>query len=156
MQFTIQNTGKTSVKNKYVVYCVYISDFLECNKSEHEKLLGLIRLKAIGIACVMLIVFMSSCCCYLITEITLQQNILEQISNINQNFWEVAQFTYFQHTHTHTHTRCFYGLRELSIGVMVFILYKLYVLLPYTYPPPKLSPHRILCISTFPPKKHSV
>ncbi len=104
MQFTIQNTGKTSVKNKYVVYCVYISDFLECNKSEHEKLLGLIRLKAIGIACVMLIVFMSSCCCYLITEITLQQNILEQISNINQNFWEVAQFTYFQHTHTHTHT----------------------------------------------------
>ncbi len=47
------------------------------------------------------------------------------------------------HTHTHTHTQThsdthththvgFYGLRGLFIGVMVFILYKLYVLLPYT------------------------
>ncbi len=33
---------------------------------------------------------------------------------------------------------------------MVFILYKLYVLLPYTYPTPKLSPQRRRCISTFP------
>ncbi len=57
------------------------------------------------------------------------------------------------HTHTHTHTHVgFYGLWGLSIGVMVFILYKLYVLLPYTYPTPKLSPHRRRCISTFPPK----
>ncbi len=55
------------------------------------------------------------------------------------------------HTHTHTHV-VFYGLRGLSIGVMVFILYKLYVLLPYTYPTPKLSPHRRRCISTFPQK----
>ncbi len=55
------------------------------------------------------------------------------------------------HTHTHTHVG-FYGLRGLSIGVMVFILYKLYVLLPYTYPTPKLSPHRRRCISTFPQK----
>ncbi len=55
------------------------------------------------------------------------------------------------HTHTHTHVG-FYGLWGLSIGVMVFILYKLYVLLPYTYPTPKLSPHRRRCISTFPPK----
>ncbi len=39
---------------------------------------------------------------------------------------------------------------------MVFILYKLYVLLPYTYPTPKLSPHRRRCISTFPQKTHSV
>ncbi len=35
---------------------------------------------------------------------------------------------------------------------MVFILYKLYVLLPYTYPTPKLSPHRRRCISIFPQK----
>ncbi len=35
---------------------------------------------------------------------------------------------------------------------MVFILYRLYVLLPYTYPTPKLSPHRRRCISTSPPK----
>ncbi len=55
------------------------------------------------------------------------------------------------HTHTHTHVG-FYGLRGLSIGVMVFILYKLYVLLPYTYPTLKLSPHRRRCISTFLPK----
>ncbi len=61
------------------------------------------------------------------------------------------------HTHTHTHTHVgFYGLRGLSIGVMVFILYKLYVLLPYTYPTPKLSPHRRRCISIFPQKTHSV
>ncbi len=70
-----------------------------------------------------------------------------------------------KHTHTHTHTHLeqwtqthththvgFYGLRGLSIGVMVFILYKLYVLLPYTYPTPKLSPHRRRCISIFPQK----
>ncbi len=56
-----------------------------------------------------------------------------------------------KHAHTHTHVG-FYGLRGLSIGVMVFILYKLYVLLPYTYPTPKLSPHRRLCISIFPQK----
>ncbi len=56
------------------------------------------------------------------------------------------------HARTHTHVG-FYGLRGLSIGVMVFILYKLYVLLPYTYPTPKLSPHRRRCISTFPSKK---
>ncbi len=49
------------------------------------------------------------------------------------------------------HTRVgFYGLRGLSIGVKVFILYKLCVLLPYTYPTPKLSPHRSRCISTVP------
>ncbi len=51
------------------------------------------------------------------------------------------------HTHTHTHTCLFFGLRGLSIGIMVFILYKLCVLLPYTYPTPKLSPHRRLCAS---------
>ncbi len=42
------------------------------------------------------------------------------------------------HTHTHTHVG-FYGLRGLSIGVMVFILCKLYVLLSYTYPTPNLA-----------------
>ncbi len=50
------------------------------------------------------------------------------------------------HTHTHTHVG-FCGLWGLSIGVMVFILNKLCVLLPYTYPTPKLSPHRRLCAS---------
>ncbi len=38
---------------------------------------------------------------------------------------------------------------------MVFILYKLYVLLPYTYPTPKLSPHRRRCIY-FPPQKNTL
>ncbi len=46
-------------------------------------------------------------------------------------------------SHSHTHV-------WLSIDVMVFILYKLYVLLPYTNPTPKLSLHRRLCISTPP------
>ncbi len=62
-----------------------------------------------------------------------------------------TQHTHTHHTHTPTHVG-FYGLRGLSIGVMVFILYKLYVLLPYTYPTPKFSPHRRRCFSTFPPK----
>ncbi len=64
----------------------------------------------------------------------------------------------FSHTHTHTHTHMlvFMVYGGLSIGVMVFILYKLYVLLPYTYPTPKLSPHRRRCISTFPPKKRTL
>ncbi len=59
------------------------------------------------------------------------------------------------HTHTHTHKHVgFCGLRGLSIGVMVFILNKLCVLLPYTYPTPKLSPHRRLCASLDFQKKH--
>ncbi len=60
-----------------------------------------------------------------------------------------------KHAHTHTHVG-FYGLWGLFIGVMVFILYKLYVLLPYTYPTPKHRPHRRRCISIFPQKTHSV
>ncbi len=40
-----------------------------------------------------------------------------------------------------------------SIGVMVFILYKLYVLLPYTYPTPNLALTGDGCISIFPQKK---
>ncbi len=65
--------------------------------------------------------------------------------------WLITIYRLITHTHTHTHVG-FYGLRGLSIGVMVFILYKLYVLLPYTYPTPKLSPHRRRCISIFPQK----
>ncbi len=42
-----------------------------------------------------------------------------------------------------THT-CIYGLRGLSIGVMVFILYKLYFLSPYNNPTPKPTPYRKL------------
>ncbi len=76
------------------------------------------------------------------------------------NFCNVLQMfalTICTHTHTHTDTHVgFYGLRGLSIGVMVFILYKLYVLLPYTYPTPKLSPHRRRCISIFPQKNSLV
>ncbi len=58
----------------------------------------------------------------------------------------LCRYTY-THRHTRKHTCLFLGLRGLSIGVMVFILYNLYVLLPYTYPTPKLSPHRRLCAS---------
>ncbi len=50
------------------------------------------------------------------------------------------------HTHTHTHTFC--ELWGLSIGVMVFILYKPYFLSPYTNPTPKPTSYRkklILC-----------
>ncbi len=56
------------------------------------------------------------------------------------------------HTHTHTHTCSFLWKVGTSHRRNGFILYKLYVLLPYTYPTPKLSPHRRLCISTFPQK----
>ncbi len=51
----------------------------------------------------------------------------------------------YPHTHTHTHTNL-YGLRGLSIGVMVFILYKPYFLRTYNNPTPKPTP---LCIFTF-------
>ncbi len=68
------------------------------------------------------------------------------------------------HTHTHTHTHAhrqthththicwflwFTGTLHRRNG---FYTIKLYVLFPYTYPTPKLSPHRRRCISTFPPK----
>ncbi len=55
----------------------------------------------------------------------------------------------FTHTHTHINTNThagLYGLRGLSIGVMVLILYKLYVLLPYTYHTPKLRPHSLFSL----------
>ncbi len=57
--------------------------------------------------------------------------------------------THTHHTHTHnTHTHHthvgFCGLWGLSIGVMV-LYWTNCVLLPYTYPTPKLSPHRRLC-----------
>ncbi len=51
------------------------------------------------------------------------------------------------HTHTHTHTHTHVGFAILVgtlIGVMVFVLYRPYILLPYTNPTPKLSPHRRL------------
>ncbi len=60
---------------------------------------------------------------------------------------------YCMNAHTHTQS-CICGLRGLAIAVMVFILYKLYVLLPYTYPTPKLSPHRRLCAFLDFQKKH--
>ncbi len=75
-----------------------------------------------------------------------------QESNGDNKSLQNKQYTERLNTHTHTHVG-FYGLRGLSIGVMVFILYKLYVLLPYTYPTPKLSPHRRRCIYIFPQKK---
>ncbi len=53
------------------------------------------------------------------------------IPRMCKHTWPI-KLTHFTHTHVG-----FYGLRGLSIGVMVFILYKLYVLLPYTYPTPK-------------------
>ncbi len=63
------------------------------------------------------------------------------------------------HTHTHTHTHhhmwvsMFYG--GLSIDVMVFILYKLYILSPYTAPIPKPTHHRRhSAILHFNPKHH--
>ncbi len=46
------------------------------------------------------------------------------------------------HTHTHTHMFGFHVLWGLSIDVMVFILYKLYILSPYTAPIPKPNHHR--------------
>ncbi len=49
------------------------------------------------------------------------------------------------HTHTETHTHvCFCEMWGHPVGVMVFILFKLYVLMPYTNPTHKLSPHRKL------------
>ncbi len=46
------------------------------------------------------------------------------------------------HTHTHTHMLGFHVLWGLSIDVMVFILYKRYILSPYTAPIPKPNHHR--------------
>ncbi len=50
--------------------------------------------------------------------------------------------THTHHTHTHTHMLGFHVLWGLSIDVMVFILYKLYILSPYTAPIPKPNHHR--------------
>ncbi len=50
--------------------------------------------------------------------------------------------THTPHTHTHTHMLGFHVLWGLSIDVMVFILYKLYILSPYTAPIPKPNHHR--------------
>ncbi len=51
----------------------------------------------------------------------------------------ILSFIYTAHTHV-----CFAILVGTSIGIMVFVLYRPYILLPYTNPTPKLSPHRRL------------
>ena len=49
------------------------------------------------------------------------------------------------HMHIHTHTLTWIcGVRSLSIGIMVFLMYKLYNLSPYTNPTPKPTNHRQL------------
>ncbi len=56
-------------------------------------------------------------------------------------------------TNTHTETQCWFLWFTGTLQRRnVFILYKLYVLLPYTYPTPKLSPHRTVHFF-FSPKK---
>ncbi len=47
----------------------------------------------------------------------------------------------FRFIHTHTLVFMVYGD---SVGILVFILYKLYLLSPYTNPTPKPTPHRKL------------
>ncbi len=100
----------------------------------------------------------TSICMYMMRSLG-EENMKMMVLNIHSGCCRFICTHTHTHTHTHAHTRThththvgFYGLRGLSIGVMVFILYKLYVLLPYTYPTPKLSPQRRRCISTFPPK----
>ncbi len=62
------------------------------------------------------------------------------------SYWNWALYIYsfyfYTHTHTHTHMLGFHVLWGLSIDVMVFILYKLYILSPYTAPIPKPNHHR--------------
>ncbi len=63
-----------------------------------------------------------------------------------------------RHTHTHAHTHScwflwFTGTLHRRNG---FILYKLYVLLPYTYPTPKLSPHRRRCAFLLSPQNSPI
>ncbi len=56
-------------------------------------------------------------------------------------------------TNTHTHTRCFLwftGTFHRRNGF--YTVQTVCALLPYTYPTPKLSPHRRRCISIFPQK----
>ncbi len=81
-----------------------------------------------------------------VSKLSKEDKICFDMTKAVDHLWRrlIAPLKYIHactHTHTYTHVG-FYGLRGLSIGVMVFILYKLYVLLPYTYPTPKLSPHR--------------
>ncbi len=64
------------------------------------------------------------------------------------------RFHTHSHTHTHTHTCWFLwftGTFHRRNGFYTVQAVQ-YVLLPYTYPTPKLSPHRRRCISIFPQK----
>jgi len=56
----------------------------------------------------------------------------------------VLVYMVYEDTHT-----CICGLRGLSIDVIVFMLYKLYILSPYTTPTPKSTHHRKLSATTF-------
>ncbi len=55
--------------------------------------------------------------------------MLELLKVIITSLWYKDFILSYTHARTYV---VFYGLRGLSIGVMVFILYKLYALLPYT------------------------
>jgi len=60
------------------------------------------------------------------------------------------------HTHTHTHTLCFHVLWGLPLEISISILYKLYLLSPYTNPTPKPTHHRKLSAFVHFQKKTSV
>ncbi len=76
--------------------------------------------------CVCVCVSLSVCVCTIMMIMMLMALLALQL------LWERPKRKLTHTNTTHTHVG-FYGLRGLSIGVMVFILYKLYVLLPYTY-----------------------
>ncbi len=93
----------------------------------------------------------SVCCCHCVHEMCSVRckalNLLTCTARQNLAMQETHT-----HTHTHTHTCWFLWFTGTFHRQNGFILYKLYVLLPYTYPTPKLSPHRRRCISIFPQK----
>jgi len=64
---------------------------------------------------------------------------MSKISGLLSLWGHSPQCSINKYTHTHVGI-C--GLRGLSIGIMVFIVYKLYFLLPYPNPTPKPTPHR--------------
>jgi len=75
-------------------------------------------------------------------KLRVTKNIFE-IRGSKRPDWAWRQRATHTHTHTQTHTLtlCFHVLWGLLIDIMIFILYKLYIMSPYTNLTPKPTHH---------------
>jgi len=78
-----------------------------------------------------------------VSHLQCSQSMQELVSSDTPyEIWQTLKWSPPAHTHTHTHLSGLLSLWGLSINAMVFILYSLYILSPYSAPICKPTHHR--------------